>query len=373
MRRRETGGSPGGESRRGARWGDDRFGSRRPDRRAKEADRGFRLLGAWLLLASLSVAAEPPLSGTSTLPLTAAASDLSNAEPKSVGEEEIRIEVLEAGSSTWRIRRTATSELPLERLSPEARRLVDEVLNSLSLHRRLPVVECEADPRVLRFFLDHPEVAVGIWRAMDISDLQLRPIAPGRYASDCGDGTTGEITVLYADERSRLIHCQGLFKSSVLPRPIQAAAVMHFRADYSPPEAARPTARCCIDVFVSFPSTTVETAARVISPVSNRIADRNFQEVALFIRMMHLAMTQQPGWVEQISARLPEVAPESRDELLDVTARVYVESQRRVSQRESQPLTPEGLRLPIRREPEVEASRRPFPASVLRPGLVRPQ
>ncbi len=330
-------------------------------------------MGAWLVLTSLSLAAEPPLSGSAALPLTVAASTPADAQSTSVGEEEIRVEVLEAGSSTWRIRRTATSELPLERLSPEARRLVDEVLNVLSLHRRLPVVECETDPRVLRYFLDHPEVAVGIWQAMDISDMQLRPIAPGRYATDSGDGTAGEITVLYADERSRLIHCQGQFQSQVLPRPIQAAAVMYFRADYAPPEAARQTARCCTDVFVSFPSTTVETAARVISPVSNRIADRNFQEVALFIRMMHLAMTRQPGWVEQISARLPEVSPESRDELLDVTARVYVESQRRISQQEHQPLTPEGLRLPIRRESEVEASRRPFPASVLRPGFVRPQ
>jgi len=267
--------------------------------------------------------------------------------------EAIKVDLVQPGNSTRQMRRTAIDELPLQRLSPEARQMASRVVDNVSLHRRLPVVDCDADPRIVQYFLLHPDVAVAIWHVMDVTQMQLKPLGGNRYLSDAGDGTQGVITVLYSDAREQLIHCEGLFKSPVLPRPIQAAALMHFQAAY--PQAGRGATctQCKLDVFVAFPSTTVETAARVIAPVSHRIADRNFEEVAMFIRMMHLAMTRQPGWVEQVASRLAEVPAASRERLLDVTAQVYVDAQRRTAQ---QTVTPEGLRLPIRREPGVEAS-----------------
>ena len=83
------------------------------------------------------------------------------------------------------------------------------------------------------------------------------------------------------------------------------------------------------DLFVSFPSQTVETIAKVISPISNRIADRNFEEVSLFVEMMNRGMALQPGWVEQVAQKLEGVSPNRPDELLELTAAIYVEANRR--------------------------------------------
>ena len=271
-------------------------------------------------------------------------------------EEELRVDMLADGASSWRLKRSAVKELPLDRLTPTGRRLADSVLDELSVHRRLPVLRCETDPRVLRFFLQHPDVAVGIWRAMDVSDMQLQPIGPDRYRSNCGDGSNGVMTLLMNDSRNYLVHCRGLFKSPVLSKAIEASALMWLRMETQRDAAGRLYVKCQADIFVAFPSHTVETAARIVSPVTNRIADRNFHEVTMFIRMMHLAMTQQPGWIEQVAGNMRGVSEDRGQALVDTAAIVYADAHKKLAHAGGETLTPESLRLPNRREPETAAA-----------------
>ena len=82
-------------------------------------------------------------------------------------------------------------------------------------------------------------------------------------------------------------------------------------------------------MFVSFPSQTVEMAAKILAPVGNVILDRNFKEVSIFMHMMSLAMERQPGWVERVAKQLEGVLPIRQPQLLKVAARVYIDGQRR--------------------------------------------
>lgn len=285
-----------------------------------------------------------------------------SAQTRSI-EDELDVTVLAEGVSSRRLKRSTADDVPLQQLTPEGRRLAQGVLDEASLHRRLPVVRCEADPRVMHFFLTHPDVAVAIWRAMDVSDMQLKQVSPHRYQSDSGDGSTGMMTVLLANSGNYVIHCSGEFKSPVLARPLQASALMCLKTEFKRDAQGRELADCTADVYVAFPSHTVEAAARIISPVSNRIADRNFHEVTMFIRMMHLAMTRQPGWVEEVAGRLPGLTPDRTRSLVDTTATVYVDAQKRLADAEQKSLTPEGLRLPIRRESEARTPDASTPAT----------
>jgi hypothetical protein len=284
----------------------------------------------------------------------------------SAADQGIEVHELEEGTSSRWTRRAAISALPLAQLSPEARQRANAVIDNISVFRRLPVVQCEADPRVFRFFTENPDMAVAVWQAMGISELTLKADGPGRYTTDSGDGSAGVITVLYRTEREQLILCEGLFKSPVLPKAIQARSLMHLKVDSAQNSAGANLSTCRADVYVSFPSNAIEAAVRTITPVSNRIADRNFHEVAMFIRMMHVAMTKQPGWVEQIVGQMEGVTPQQREALLNLTAEVYVDAARRNVQLTSGALTPEDLRLPTRREPEAaaEAHNSPFGTAV---------
>ena len=239
------------------------------------------------------------------------------------------IETLEAGNSSGATRRKAISELPLDRLGPESRTKAETVLKDVGLFRRLPTLKFDVDPDVYRYFLDHPDVAVGTWRAMDISKFQLNEVGPGVYQADAGDGSAGNVEVFYRTPNDTLIYCDGAFKSPLLARPIVARALMRVRTDFRQDKDGRITATEAGDVFVQFPSSTIETVARLISPVSHSIADRNFRQITLFIYMMSQATAKQPGWVETIGNRLDNVTEAERLEFLEMAARAYINARKR--------------------------------------------
>lgn len=259
------------------------------------------------------------------------------------GNQQITANLIKAGESSRRTRLEAVEQLPTEYLSAAGQQQVQQVLKDLSLFRRLPTLEIDVDRRAYEFFTDHPDVAVSIWRALQISSVQMKEINPEHFQTDTTDGTVGTVDVLLRSPGSYLVLCQGQLQSPGMPRPIHAKALMHLQPRFD--NAGKVVHH--LDLFVSFPSQTVETIAKLISPVSFRIADRNFEEVTLFMALMSNAMSRQPGWVEQTARRLEGVSPGRAQELLNVTASVYVDSERRRLTALGQPVTVESIRPPV--------------------------
>ena len=240
-----------------------------------------------------------------------------------------RVRVLEDGTSSAATRRKAIASLPLEKLSQNDRKRVERILKSIDLYRALPKLEFEVEPSVYRYFAQNPDVAVGIWRVMRISKFDVRRTGPDTFSAKSGDGTEGKLEFLYRSDRESLVLCHGLYKSPFLPKTIRAEALFHFKTEHAQRDDGTPVARHAGTMFVAFPSQTVGTVARIVSPVSNLIMDRNFREISLFVHMMSLAMQKQPSWVKHLADSLDGVPDAQKNELLKLTAQVFVESRRR--------------------------------------------
>ncbi|MCA9075197.1 MAG: hypothetical protein KDA93_09195 [Planctomycetaceae bacterium] len=266
--------------------------------------------------------------------LTAAAadgSDETNVQPQVVQ--------VEKGSSSRRLRQSAIDALPLRNLHPQYRQAANSVLDDMTVFRQLPAFQCELDPRVHDYFTQHPDVAVSIWRAMAISNLQMTQCNNMQYDIDTHDGTTGKVTVLHHSREHCLVLCDGMFKSPYLKNAIHARSLMHLRTNIGNSRDGRTFVTHQANLFVSFPSQGVGTIAKLVSPVSNQIIDRNFQEICLFIHVMWHAMLKQPGWVEQIAGRMDGVHESRKDELVKLTADVYVSGRVNAFQQSGQPIS----------------------------------
>ena len=251
-------------------------------------------------------------------------------EPNEVeSSNDTRVEIVERGSSSRSTRKAALSALPLDVMTQRNRERANDVLRSLSVFRRLPTVTMEVEPDVYRFFTTYPDVAVSTWRAMKISKFQMWQTGQHEYEADAGDGTLGIIDILYRGWNEIIIICEGEYKNPLLAKPIQSKAVIHLETKYSQAKDGKTYATHRADLFVSFPSQTVETAAKVLSPVSNMIVDHNFREVSLFLHMMSLAMANQPGWIEQLAGKLDGVLEIRKTQLMKLAARVYVTCEKR--------------------------------------------
>ncbi len=272
-------------------------------------------------------------------PLLETSSDISALFPQA--------QVVTPGTSSRQVRQEAIAALHLEGLSPQQRQQADSVLGSLSLYRRLTIYSCQVDPRVHDFFTQHPDVAVSIWRAMGISSMEMRQTGPHEYEIETTDGTQGTVTRLKQGRDSNLIVCSGLFKSPYLAKPIESRALMHLHSVFSKDAQGHSMVTYQADLFVSFPSQGVETVAKLISPVSNVIMDRNFEEITLFLQVMGTAMCLQPGWTEQLAQRLEGILPGRSDQLLKLAAAMYVDHQVLRRQQQGGSVSLDEIRPPV--------------------------
>jgi hypothetical protein len=241
----------------------------------------------------------------------------------------MKVDVTMKGTSSNEALLDATNRLPFKKLNGEQQARVNAVLANNSIFRRLPQIEFDAEPEVYHWFIQNPEVAVSTWRVLKISEFELSPAGNNVWNGKAQDGSRGRIEVLHRSPNSQLILCTGEYKTPLLTRPIQATAMMHLQTQFSKKNNGEKHVTHGLDLFVAFPSQTVETVVKVISPVSNMIADRNFKELSLFVRFMSVAMQKQPGWVEQMTSRLDSVTPKQKDELLNMSARIFIASRKR--------------------------------------------
>jgi hypothetical protein len=242
---------------------------------------------------------------------------------------EQRVKTVQKPTSSKASRKAAIDALPLDKMTDEHRRRVTQIVNGTSIYRELPALQFDVDPRVYKFFMEHPEAAVSIWQVMKISDFHMRETAPDSFETDDGEGTRGLIDVAFRAPNEVVVLCDGAYKSALLPTAVKASGVLHVNVDFG----QRPDGTTFVThrarLFVYFPSQTMETVARLMSPVSNAIIDQNFREVSLFLYMMSTAMSRQPGWVEAVSKRMENVSEERKTEIMLVTVGVFADAKAR--------------------------------------------
>ena len=246
------------------------------------------------------------------------------------------VQVLQKGTSDRAAMNAAVANLPLAEMTTANRARARRVIDNVSMFRSMPTIRIPVDHDVYQFFVDHPDVAVSTWRALDVSQCQLWQTGPASFEADLGDGSFGVIDVLHKAPGDVVIIGDGEFKSPLLSAPIKAVGVMHLKTKFVTLQDGKTETISHATLFVNFPSQTIETAAKIISPFTNMVIDRNFQEVGLYAHMMTEAMRNQPGWIEMVVGQLDGILERNRIGLMEVTARAYVAQLKR-EEAEKQP------------------------------------
>lgn len=259
------------------------------------------------------------------------------------------LQVTQPGTTDTLVRHQAIADLDIARLPAASQAKARQVLQSIAFYRRLPTLQFAANAEVYQYFLTHPDVAVSTWRALEISKFELKPTGEHRYHADARDGSVGTVEVWRSTADEVLIYCDGAFKSPMLVKPIVARSVMRLKMRFFTGSNGEPMVEHTGDVFVEFPSQTIETVARLISPVSCLIADRNFKQLSLYVNLMSQAMEQQPAWVQVMLRRMDSPEPQ-KQELAAMADRVQLAAaQRLISTRPApMPVPVDDILAPLR-------------------------
>ncbi len=232
--------------------------------------------------------------------------------------EKAGIRILADGDSSASAEDETRAAIPLKAMTQENRQRAQQIIKDRSQYRRLPSLQYAIDEPMFRYLLNHPDVAVSTWRVMGISRFEMWQTGPNEYEAQAIDGSEGIADILYQDNNQMIFVCQGSYHNPLLPRPMQASALIWFRAVYTPNADGTHAVTQRADVFVRFPSNSVSAIAKVLTPVLHSLMDRNLFEVSLYGSMMSRAVRDEPEWVVQVAQQMEGVLPQRQGELIEV-------------------------------------------------------
>lgn len=231
------------------------------------------------------------------------------------------IRIVSKGESSADLQKKTVAALPLHAMAPASRQRAKKIMDDCSQYRRLPSLQYSIDEPMYRYLLQHPDVAVSTWRVMGISRFEMWQTGPMEYEAKAVDGSEGIADILYQDANQMVFVCEGTYHNVLLPKPLEASALIWFRASYTPAADGTHTVSQKADVFVKFPSTAFSAVAKMLTPVTNGMMDRNLFEVSLYSSMMSRAVRDEPEWVIQVADQMEGVLPQRRGELIEVAQR----------------------------------------------------
>lgn len=228
------------------------------------------------------------------------------------------IRVVTKGESSSDLQKRTAAALPMNQMSAENRKRVSTILDDCNQYRRLPTLQYTVDEPMYRYLLQHPDVAVSTWRVMGISRFEMWQTGPMEYEAQAVDGSEGLADILYQDKNQMLFVCEGLYHNPVLLKPLQASALVWFRSSFGPNAEGTHVVSQRADVFVRFPSNGLSAVAKVLTPITNSLMDRNLFEISLYSSMMSRAVRDEPEWVIQVAQQMEGVLPQRKEELVAV-------------------------------------------------------
>ena len=225
-------------------------------------------------------------------------------------------------STSREARLDAVKSIPLNKLDPEARRAVSAVVNKPTIFRRLPVQVIDCDPELYQFLVRNPEVVIGIWDVMGISNIAMQRRDDTSYVADDGAGTTGTVQFVHSADDTHVIYSEGLYDGPMFPRPIRGRCVMVLKSGFVRETNGRHYVTSRIDTFIQLDNTGLELLAKTFQPLVGRLADYNFTETAGFLASLsRTAEVNGPG-VQRLAAKLTNVEPATRQQFAALAASV---------------------------------------------------
>lgn len=225
-------------------------------------------------------------------------------------------------SSSYAQRQKVIADLPMKRLTRTAQQRILSIAKSPTIYRKLPTQAINCDRDMFLFLTRNPEVMVGMWDLMGITQVTTKKIGPYQLAAEDGSGTRCNVDLVYGDPSVHIFIAEGSYDGKMVAKPIRGKGVFVLRSKYATSSDGKSTVTGTIDCFVQIESLGVDLIVRTLSGLIGRSADNNFIETARFIAQVSQASEKNPSAMIDIAQRMPQVEERTKQQFADVIATV---------------------------------------------------
>jgi len=219
-------------------------------------------------------------------------------------------------------RRNALGAIPYDKLDPQQRNKVSQVLSNVSVFRRMPIRLVECDPELYLFLIQHPDVIVNIWEVLGVTQLQVRQGPDGRFRIADNAGVRGTLEMLYQSQNTQLAYAEGSYEGPLSIRPAKGRALILLRSGYVQENDGQWYITTRMDCFLNIDPGATELITKILQPMVGNVADNNFVQTVAFLGSLWRTAETNPRGVQRLATRLQNVQPELRQQLADMAERI---------------------------------------------------
>lgn len=236
----------------------------------------------------------------------------------------------QAGLSTFEQEmRDSLKRIPWDELSNASKAKIKSVVQQHSLFRRMPTQAVYCDPEIFQYLLEHPDLVVGFWEQLGVTQISLRQIKDDRYLMKESTGTVANVEVVHRGENMCIVYAKGQYRGPFLARSIDGESVLILRTRYGTDTDGEPYVVCRLDAFMKIDNLGADLLAKLFSTSLGKIADGNFEQTVAFVGQVSDAASVNGGSVQRICRQTKGVREEVRNDFIDVVDRVALRSAKR--------------------------------------------
>lgn len=193
--------------------------------------------------------------------------------------------------------------VPLDELAPEIRARVSAVLEHPSFRTRGRLETFTCQPSVYYWLLDHPDLAVRLWRLLGAKCTDILPEGDDRFVWKDGPSSIHWDTVL-KKPGLRIWYAEGEVRPGVLlpSAPVKAVAVLHYKEGEI--KDGRPSLQHQVELTLHTDSHAVALAARILGASAPRAGEQVVGQIEMFYAALAWYLDQHPRHAEALFDQL---------------------------------------------------------------------
>ncbi|MDR0704668.1 MAG: hypothetical protein LBF88_06720 [Planctomycetaceae bacterium] len=235
----------------------------------------------------------------------------------------------------------STKKIPWNAFSPQVQAKIRSVVSEYSLFRRMPQQKICADPEMFQFLLEHPDLVVGFWEKLGVTQISLQELNQDQFLMKETTGTTAVADVVYRTKDICIVYAKGSYKCPFLVRSYDGEVVLILRNRFMRDANNEPVIVCDLDSFIRIDHLGVDFLAKLFATTLGKIADSNFEQTVSFVGYVSESAGINAESVKRTGFQVKNVRETVREDFSDVVDRVAMRIARRNHQNIAAHINPE--------------------------------
>ncbi len=196
--------------------------------------------------------------------------------------------------------------VPFDRLAPSVQERVRDVTDHAVFEHTVRGLTFRSHEPVYLYFLNHPDFAAAVARALKVAQYRVAPRPDGTYWGDDARGAQGIIEVVYADPHKRVVLARGTYDTKWLPT-IRARVVMVLEFEHHTTADGRTYVTNDVTGFLRVDNRFLDALARLVGPIVVGAVDRKVARTCgVAAKVSERAYDDPEGFLEELR-KAPEV------------------------------------------------------------------